>query len=393
MRSFHDMSTQQRQRHQNRQKRQSPFHHPPVLVVICSFLLCHVLFLSSSSLVVSAFVPERIRPAAATNHHIIGRRNKNLLLKSTVVPSSEQSPLSAPPQLDDDGDIDVDPSNLPSIARHILHHTRNLDDLYDKSSKLRCPFLRRRAADAIDGLAMVLRFLVIRHKSLGIFDPLKTLPFLDDDVDGSGRLGGGEQLLQSTVRPPGWKAVGSHVRKNADGTVCKNRHLSLPTVARTIERDWLCGPQQAKGYYLTGRLNSTIYRDDCLFDGPDPDMPVKGLRKYLSAASHLFERESSFAQLLDLRTEEGGGRAGRGAVVARWRLGGTLMLPWRPAVRPWTGTTTYHLDEEGLVYLHEEKWDVTVMEAFVCTVFPRLGERIWPRVAVEMAKSAVEERP
>ena len=355
-----------------------------VVVVICSFLLCHVPFLSFSPLVVSAFVPERIRPAATNHHYNIGRHNKNLVLTSTVVPSS------------DDGDIEteVDPSNLPSIARHILHHTRNLDDLYDKSSKLRCPFLRRRAADAIDGLAMVLRFLVIRHKSLGIFDPLKTLPFLDDDVDGSGgrRGSSGELLLQSTVRPPGWKAVGKHVRKNADGTVCKNRNLPLSTVAQTIERDWRCGPQHAKGYYLTGRLNSTIYRDDCLFDGPDPDMPVKGLRKYLSAASHLFERESSFAQLLDLRTEEGGGRLGRGAVVVRWRLGGTLMLPWRPAVRPWTGTTTYHLDEEGLVCLHEEEWDVTVLEAFVCTVFPKLGERIWPRAAAaaSAANTAVQ---
>lgn len=69
------------------------------------------------------------------------------------------------------------------------------------------------------------------------------------------------------------------------------------------------------------------------------------------------------------------------------------MLPWRPAVRPWTGTTRYHLDEEGLIYLHEEEWDITVAEAFVCTVFPKLGERIWPKAAAAAAtaeqKSAV----
>ena len=284
----------------------------------------------------------------------------------------------------------VDPSNLPSIVNHILHHTRNLDDLYDKSSTIRCPFLRRRAADIIDGVAMILRFLVIRHKSLGIFDPLKTL-LLDNDDDvagtattGTGPAGGSysgsgaaEQLLRSTVKPPGWKAIGKHVKKNADGTVCKNRNLPLRTVADTIRRDWECGPDLSRGYYLTGRLNSTIYTDDCLFDGPDPDMPVRGLRKYLSAASHLFERETSFARMLDIDAEEGGGRMGRGVVMVRWRLGGTLMLPWRPSVKPWTGTTRYHLDEEGLIYLHEEEWDITVAEAFVCTVFPRLGELIW----------------
>jgi len=362
-----------------------------------SSLLCHqVLLRSPSSLVASAFVPATMRPAACgsacRNGPCTGRPKKENALPSTAVPSSEAPSPKCVFDVDvnvnveaSKDDREVDPSNLPSVARHILHHTRSLDDLYDKSSRLRCPFLRRRAADAIDGLAMVLRFLVIRHKSLGIFDPLRALPFLDG---GSG--GDGERLLRSTVRPPGWKAVGSHVRKNADGTVCKNRHLALSAVARTIEADWRCGPHGAKGYYLTGRLNSTIYRDDCLFDGPDPDMPVKGLRKYLSAASHLFERETSFAQLLDLRAEEGGGAKGRGAVVVRWRLGGTLMLPWRPAVRPWTGTTRYHLDEEGLVYRHEEEWDVTVLEAFVCTVFPKLGERVWPRAAAAATATATK---
>ena len=353
----------------HRDKHSSPAH--PVIVVLSSLLVCHAAFSSSSIPVASAFVHHRPRhrtPASGIRlipTRIRPTKTNTCKLTSTVVPE----------------EAEVDPSNLPSVARHILHHTRNLDDLYDKSSRLRCPFLRRRAADAIDGLAMVLRFLVIRHKSLGIFDPLRSLPLLLDDDEH-------EQLLQSTVRPPGWKAVGKHVRKNADGTVRKNRHLPLAAVARAIEKDWMSGLHGAKGYYLTGRLNSTLYRDDCLFDGPDPDMPVKGLRKYLSAASHLFERESSFAQLLELRTEEGGGHRGRGAVVARWRLGGTLMLPWRPAVRPWTGTTRYHLDEEGLIYFHEEEWDIAGAEAFVCTVFPKLGERIWPKAAAAAATAA-----
>ena len=372
----------------HRETHSSPAH--PAIVLLSSLLVCHAAFSSSSVHVASAFVhqqPQHRTPASGIR--LIPTRirpQKINELTSTVVPAEPLPPIprSHEEDLDDDVEVEVDPSNLPSVARHILHHTRNLDDLYDKSSRLRCPFLRRRAADAIDGLAMVLRFLVIRHKSLGIFDPLGALPLLLDDD---------ERLLQSTVRPPGWKAVGKHVRKNADGTVRKNRRLPLAAVARTIEDDWACGPHGARGYYLTGRLNSTLYRDDCLFDGPDPDMPVKGLRKYLSAASHLFERESSFAQLLELRTEEGGGRRGRGAVVVRWRLGGTLMLPWRPAVRPWTGTTRYHLDEEGLIYLHEEEWDITVAEAFVCTVFPKLGERIWPKAAAAAAtaeqKSAV----
>ena len=94
---------------------------------------------------------------------------------------------------------------------------------------------------------------------------------------------------------------------------------------------------------------------------------------------------SSRAELLSISWEGGGeGKAGHGVVVARWCLGGTLMLPWRPSVRPWTGTTRYHLDEEGLIFLHEEEWDITVSEAFVSTASPQLGEMIWgPKRRVE----------
>lgn len=263
--------------------------------------------------------------------------------------------------------------------------------------------MRRRVADAIDSIVMTLRFLLIRHKSLGIFDPLFAL---DDEHVGS--------VLALVHHPPGCRAVGKHIAKNPDGTSRKNRNLPPSVIAETIRRDWLAGgydsdgsgnrknahqqqQQQAvvgRGYYITGKLNSTIYTDDCLFDGPDPDMPVRGLRKYLSAASHLFDAKQSSAELLSLelvQNEEGKGHghddnfsdgevtggSGGGKIVARWRIEGVLMLPWRPAVKPWTGKTTYHLNEEGLIHFHEEEWDISVLEAFVCTVWPELGQRIW----------------
>jgi len=217
---------------------------------------------------------------------------------------------------------------------------------------------------------MILRFLAARHKKLGI-------------------------------QPPGCKAIGTHVMTNSDGTVCKHRHLDIAVISEIVRADWCSAKDSAiatengsnqrsipvskrilnKGYYITGKLNSTIYRDDCLFDGPDPDMPVRGLRKYLSAASHLFDPKHSFAELCSLDVESvHGGNFGHGTIVAHWMLGGVLMLPWRPRVKPWTGSTRYHLDDEGLIAIHEEVWDISVAEAFICTVFPSLGEMIWGRV-------------
>mmetsp|Transcript_26912 Transcript_26912/g.48937 ORF Transcript_26912/g.48937 Transcript_26912/m.48937 type:complete len:337 (-) Transcript_26912:285-1295(-) len=238
-------------------------------------------------------------------------------------------------------------------SQRVQHFFGQLEDLYSQSGSIKCPFFRRRAADAIDSASEVLRFLLIRHKSLGIFD----LP-----------------------PPPGCNPNSRFIAKNPDGTpALKAKHLSIQEIATIIERDWVTlsssnimdGRKLHKGYYITGRLNSTIYRNDCLFDGPDPDMPVRGLRKYLSAAAHLFDSSKSFAELKSLEYEDDK------TIVVRWKLGGVLMLPWRPIVKPWTGTTRYHLDEEGLIYLHDEEWDISAIQAFVYTLFPKIGERIY----------------
>lgn len=232
----------------------------------------------------------------------------------------------------------------------------NLDNIYTNASKsIKCPFFRRRVADSIDNLAMVIKFLLVRHKSI-----LNDIPM-------------------DLIEVPGCKAMG---KRNPDGSIFKYRNLPVDEILRVIEDDWCI--ENNMGYYITGRLNSTIYRDDCLFDGPDPDMPVRGLRKYLAAASHLFEAKNSFAKLNKLQVvDHDKGKYGHGVIVAHWQLGGVLMLPWRPKVKPWSGWTKYHFDEDGLIAFHEEGWDISVLEAFIGTMFPNIGDKIWER-EVEM---------
>ena len=178
---------------------------------------------------------------------------------------------------------------------------------------------------------MVIRFLIIRHKSL-------------------------------PLQPPGWRCEGD--------TSPKRIGLSPHELVEVIRRDWR--QETNKGYYITGCLDRTVYRDDCLFDGPDPDMPVKGLRKYLNAASQLFDQRTSRAELIALQIQDD-------VIVAQWRMKGVLRLPWRPAVPTWTGSTTYHTDEDGLIYRHVETWDKSVIQAFLQTLWPELADRIWER--------------
>ena len=209
---------------------------------------------------------------------------------------------------------------------------KKMDNWYAQSMSLKCPFMRRRMADVLDALDMVMRFLIIRHKSLDLIGP-----------------------------PPGCRP--------ARMSSTKVRNLEMQDLLDTIRKDWR--QDTNKGYYINGKLNTTIYRDDCVFDGPDPDMPVRGLRKYLNAAANLFDHSSSTAKLLSLEIVD------EQTIEARWELEGVLHLPWHPKLPVWTGKTTYHLDNEGLVQLHEESWDISVLQAFTETLLPKAANLIW----------------
>ncbi|KAL3771262.1 hypothetical protein ACHAWU_005166 [Discostella pseudostelligera] len=297
--------------------------------------------------------------------------------------SSSKSSLESPPAL---------------VVDAVLNFYSNLDRLYDKSIRIKCPFFRRRAADLIDNAATVVQFLLIRHKSLpGISDlflndlsPVSmaattaaTSAMIDEKEDQGfstdNIMSSHHNLMDVVSSPPGCKPLGYHIKRHPDGTSQKERHLSTSDIAHQIQMDWTGGTNgQDKGYYITGKLDSTIYKDDCLFTGPDPDMPVRGLRKYLNAASHLFDPKLSDAALLSLSYDETGGNKGHGVIEVTWRLGGVIQLPWHPTVEPWTGKTIYHLNEEHLIYLHEETWDISVWRAFLVTLFPDAKNwKIW----------------
>ncbi|KAL7506980.1 hypothetical protein ACHAXN_008003, partial [Cyclotella atomus] len=243
-------------------------------------------------------------------------------------------------------------SSESSVANSLY---TTLNNLYDKAQlQIKCPFLRRRIADCLDGTATLLQFLLIRHKSLGLSDPAIL------------------STIESTFKVPGCIPTGRHIK-----TAVKNRHLSIEELTCRVQNDWTSNTNNGnssnnsnKGYYITGRLDTTIYRDDCLFTGPDPDMPVRGLRKYLSAAAQLFDSKVSFASLDSISFDNKGGERHCGAITVQWTLGGVINLPWHPNVEPWTGWTRYHVDEEGLIYWHEEGWDVEVWRIFLGVVFP-----------------------
>jgi Uncharacterized conserved protein (DUF2358) len=216
-----------------------------------------------------------------------------------------------------------------------------LQQRYDQALSIKCPFFRRRASDLLDAMDMMVRFIVIRHKSLPDYT-----------------------MMPSFYSP----------RRHSD--LVSQTHTKFVNITQTellsiLRDDWKVETQ--KGYYITGKLTTAIYSDDALFDGPDPDMPVRGLYKYMNAASQLFEVKSSYSELLEIYIESDV------SIVARWKLYGKLRLPWKPVVPAWTGTTTYHVDpRHGLIDRHIETWDISVWQAFLQTLCAPIARQIWP---------------
>lgn len=238
--------------------------------------------------------------------------------------------------------VEVADGPFSPIYSSLLTTHENLDKYFEMNykylSKIKCPFFRRRAFDFIDNFVMVVEFLISRHKTLH-FLPALTVP--------------GCASIKSIPRSP--------------FTSSKSTGLPIDKIANIIEHDWLGNTGNGKGYYITGCLSDYAYRDDCVFDGPDPDMPVRGLRKYISAAANLFDRKKSRADLKSLTIDRE-----RNKIYVTWRLEGILNLPWHPTLKPFTGKTTYTLDAESLVAYHSEEWDISVVDAFMSVLIPSL---------------------
>ena len=157
---------------------------------------------------------------------------------------------------------------------------------------------------------------------------------------------------------------------------------AMSQIASIIEADWKSG----KGYYITGKLTKEIYRDDCFFDGPDPDMPVVGLRKYIASTAQLFDQKVSRADIIGTMETNEETRT----IIVHWRLEGILNLPWHPKLKPWTGTTTYHIDESGLINKHMETWDISVLDAFASTLFPFLSIGAAPAAPIPSVAAVID---
>lgn len=237
----------------------------------------------------------------------------------------------------------VDQTKLSTCSIDIGHlekwYLDRLEDSYAYTERyIKCPFFRRRYGDILDDVEGFIRFFLVR-------------PYFQD----------------STAR------LGPRISCKSIGKRTKEKNLSVAQLLEILRKDWNAihnkngtadaTPIDEKGYYVTGKLSTHIYRDDCYFSSPDPDLPLTGLRKYIGVASHLFDSRASRSKLLSLR-EVPGVENYPPILEAEWKMALTINLPWKPKLSEFTGSTLYFLDEDHLIYKHQETWDISLVDAF-----------------------------
>eukprot|EP00877_Chromochloris_zofingiensis_P003516 jgi/Chrzof1/13165/Cz07g22130.t1 len=94
--------------------------------------------------------------------------------------------------------------------------------------------------------------------------------------------------------------------------------------------------------------------------------PHTGVEPYTRAVATLFDPDNSKAELISITATD------PQTVMLRWRLEGKLRLGGL-AIKPYTGTTKYTIDDAGLISKHEETWDISTLDAFASVFFPGFG--------------------
>lgn len=271
----------------------------------------------------------------------------NVMISKAIMVEHEQQDEDHPPKFSTHihENIRAEQVRVPASSNDIEKwYLDRLEYYYSYTERnIQCPFFRRRYGDILDDIEGVVRFVLVR-------------PYFSAS---SARLG-----PRLSCKP-------------VAGKRSKTKNLSVAEILEILHKDWRSDASKQdldastipneKGYYVTGKMNTRIYRDDCEFTSPDPDLPLKGLRKYIGVASHLFDSKTSRSKLLSLQQVMFSNLQQNPQTVlkAEWKMSLTLNLPWKPKLSEFTGSTLYYLDEDHLICRHEEAWDISVWNAFL----------------------------
>eukprot|EP00854_Cymbomonas_tetramitiformis_P022052 gene22052-26569_t len=140
----------------------------------------------------------------------------------------------------------------------------------------------------------------------------------------------------------------------------KRKNLPIDEMRTLIET----GLKQDQ-WMVTGKVHSWLFRDDFSFS--DPSVAVSSLAAYARGVNKLFYQDGSKMDVYDVVAKDDS------TLEINWRLEATINIPFKPRIKPFKITTTYWLDEDGLVWAGEDKFEVNDFELLISIFFPSFG--------------------
>ena len=138
----------------------------------------------------------------------------------------------------------------------------------------------------------------------------------------------------------------------------KTLDLPLSQLASRLEVDLVVGHTGQGGYFISGDLDESIFRDDCSFI--DPTNRVNSLSQYRNALRILFDPNQSHVQLVRPIVIDEQERT----LTATIRSWGVLQLPWRPYITAYESTIVYRVDDSnGLIAEQSQTWSKSAGQA------------------------------
>jgi hypothetical protein len=127
---------------------------------------------------------------------------------------------------------------------------------------------------------------------------------------------------------------------------------------------------EEREYLWTGKITPGLYMADCVFT--DPTLSFKGLGTFLKNLENLdpiikaLIREDRKVELRSIKLERE-----NLCVIAKWRMVGTLKVPWKPRLDLCGQTTFFYDEEQKRVKRYYEQWEESVGDAFKQLIFPK----------------------
>jgi len=171
--------------------------------------------------------------------------------------------------------------------------------------------------------------------------------------------GAGASVAQTAFEPFNWNFLYKDGRAASELEPPKRIGLQPAELVSVLRRDLTDGR-----YILTGKLTPEIFEDNCQF--VDPNNAVDGLARYRQALALLFDPEDSFLEVQGVKVAQG-----NRSIEADYAASGTLKLPWRPRIAPWSGHIVYTLNSDGLIVSQVDVWNITRFDAIRQTFTPR----------------------